>query len=780
MQRPFPESFKTLLRDLAEVAVRSILEEPMPRGGKLAKVGFVGFQKQGKSSLINGLLGSDVLPVDSLPATATVCEVVYGPVPDAAILSDGRWQRVPFDARAKYIDQNQLAGKPPPDRVRIAYPTDLLKTVSLIDTSGLGSSFHAHTSSTRSEFADLDLIVMVSSLHKPFGADDLEVARYARDNDVPIVCVLTKADESEYDDSPESVLLDSERFLIGVLDREKVKSIRNFLVSARENRNRDSRFFRAVDDLGGFLRETSFASVLHSRLSKARAGIFANHLRRQADLADAIKARDDEINSSSEARALLCSIEAESVLFVDILTARLKTLEAAIENINEAQDDAMLPELEEVFARVRQVANDPKGVREAWSLFRAECRDALRGVLDRYRLTIVRELETCSAELGIQAGNTAYAIRAFVSFDLPLLKDDLPRAALSEPGFMAITLGLHGQHVVTQFVEKLDEYIKEVDVELDATIEKAVNSIRSFALASNKSAVAPKKGAIKERITESESEQHKLSQKIFSIEADVTNLSHRLQLFEEAQVMVSQLFAAVTTDDSKLTVEFLNWFWRQGFDLKLCEIATAYVENRFDDATKLIRYRVIAMSVQEAYLARLYWICRCRSSKGETVAAVDQAMKTLDGVGAAFYELAPENEGYALAQRVVVALSQPNLDLEHEGPLETPSLDFNVLCNILAERTKAAAVTPAQLEALGGASDAIRLRDAYHWRVKSEPSSRPSFQDFANFFHYLSSADAEADLLARLRYHAKGIAPDPRDIPSLRKVLKAERWIALC
>src|SRR6476660_5374268 len=74
------------LRTVSELAARLGLEPVVKRSdevlrrieGDVFRIAVVGEFKRGKSTLINALMGREILPADVLPCSATVNRVTYG------------------------------------------------------------------------------------------------------------------------------------------------------------------------------------------------------------------------------------------------------------------------------------------------------------------------------------------------------------------------------------------------------------------------------------------------------------------------------------------------------------------------------------------------------------------------------------------------------------------------------------------------------------------------------------------------------------------------------
>ncbi len=102
----------------------------------------VGEAKRGKSTLVNALLGREVLPVGVTPLTALATTVTHGPDEDAEVrFLDGRAGRFPLAALDDLVTER---GNPANSRaiagitVRVDAPI-LARGVEIVDTPGTGS-----------------------------------------------------------------------------------------------------------------------------------------------------------------------------------------------------------------------------------------------------------------------------------------------------------------------------------------------------------------------------------------------------------------------------------------------------------------------------------------------------------------------------------------------------------------------------------------------------------------------------------------------------------------
>jgi len=163
----------------------------------------VGEFKQGKSSLVNALIGAPVCPVDDDVTTSVPTAVGYGDEVTVTAYHDPGGQGGP--PRAERIDLADLAehvseaGNPANVRrlraVEVALPRDLLRRgLVLVDTPGVGGLGSAHSAATLGALPAANAVVLVSDAAQEFTEPELDFLHTARQLCPNIVCALTKID----------------------------------------------------------------------------------------------------------------------------------------------------------------------------------------------------------------------------------------------------------------------------------------------------------------------------------------------------------------------------------------------------------------------------------------------------------------------------------------------------------------------------------------------------------------------------------------------------------
>lgn len=162
----------------------------------LLVVAFVGEFKRGKSSLINGLIGEDVLPVDVLPLTTVPTILERGERGCEVRLGAGGVEEHGLEKLAEFVTEAHNPGnRLGIDHVVVRLHAPLVDDgVRLVDTPGVGSVFEHNTRSTTAYLPNVDAAVLVTSADPPISEGEIGFLDEVLEHAVRLFVVLNKAD----------------------------------------------------------------------------------------------------------------------------------------------------------------------------------------------------------------------------------------------------------------------------------------------------------------------------------------------------------------------------------------------------------------------------------------------------------------------------------------------------------------------------------------------------------------------------------------------------------
>ncbi len=157
----------------------------------------VGQFKRGKSTLVNALVGDDVLPTAVVPLTSIVTILRYGAEQRITVtFADGAREVITRETLPNYVTEKlnpQNARKV--EAVDIELPCDSLKGgVQLVDTPGVGSIYSHNTDAANHFLPESDATVFLMTADQPLSIGEVEFLRNVREHVTKIFFVLNKAD----------------------------------------------------------------------------------------------------------------------------------------------------------------------------------------------------------------------------------------------------------------------------------------------------------------------------------------------------------------------------------------------------------------------------------------------------------------------------------------------------------------------------------------------------------------------------------------------------------
>lgn len=191
----------------------------------------VGQFKRGKTSLINALLGADILPVAVVPLTSIVTIMKYGNALRINVhFNNGRVAEIKRESLPEYVTER---GNPKNEKdvseVVITYPSPYLEGgVQIIDTPGVGSVYEHNTDVAHQYLPKSDAALFLLSVDQPLSKAELDFLKDVREYSNRIFFLLNKADYFSEDDLREAM-----EFSKNVLQEATGKEVRIFPVSAK-------------------------------------------------------------------------------------------------------------------------------------------------------------------------------------------------------------------------------------------------------------------------------------------------------------------------------------------------------------------------------------------------------------------------------------------------------------------------------------------------------------------------------------------------------------------
>lgn len=151
----------------------------------------------GKSSLLNHILGTEVLPVGVNPITAVPTRIAFGT--DAALtvtLADRQVKRAALEELVEYASEERNPGNTlSVVRLAVALPSARLSEgLVLVDTPGLGSLAAAGAEETLSYLPQCDLGIVLISAVNALNEEDLSTILALSQAGIPVMVLLSKSD----------------------------------------------------------------------------------------------------------------------------------------------------------------------------------------------------------------------------------------------------------------------------------------------------------------------------------------------------------------------------------------------------------------------------------------------------------------------------------------------------------------------------------------------------------------------------------------------------------
>jgi len=353
------------------------------------RVSVLGRFKRGKSTVLNALVGTDLLPTDVLECTSTLIEVRSGDRPTYHEWVEGTARR---RSRADFL---AAAGSASADRidavnrweVRVPSPV-LVPGMVFVDTPGTGGN-PARQQMAMEELKRTDAALFVLSAQQIAGLDEVDDLRELQHR-VPIVVVLI----NQMDLIPEAR---QEGFLAQATQRLAKAGIAPTKVlpcSARDALRGDARALALLDVVRRSLSETLLRSTAGARLAALQGTV--EHLLRGLDpridaaVATRVNAHRDEQRILRDAEEALATLERELAFVEDAWRERGRSAAKEARRTMKAAWPGVIARLDARRSRWKSSENPFFSARD----FAREIAEAARGdLLKATKEVVKREIQ---------------------------------------------------------------------------------------------------------------------------------------------------------------------------------------------------------------------------------------------------------------------------------------------------------------------------------------------------------------------------------------------------
>ncbi|WP_240375551.1 dynamin family protein [Bacillus piscicola] len=196
------------------------------------EVAFCGHFSAGKSTLLNRLLGNEVLPTSPIPTSANIISIQNGPVQLEVVKQDGVtevWEEeIPWGEAKKWGMDGEAVRA-----IQIQAPLPFLGDHSkILDTPGVDSTDENHQLVTMDQLLTTDLIVYVSDYNHVQSETNIEFLKQLANENKPIILVINQIDKH---DEKELTLQSFENAVRSMLVNFGIKPLEVFFTSMKKS-----------------------------------------------------------------------------------------------------------------------------------------------------------------------------------------------------------------------------------------------------------------------------------------------------------------------------------------------------------------------------------------------------------------------------------------------------------------------------------------------------------------------------------------------------------------
>lgn len=154
--------------------------------------------ERGKSSLMNAMIGRDLLPTGVLPLTSAITVLKYGPRERLTIVREGVMypEEAPVSSLAEYVTEKGNPGNVKRViKASLELPSQFLRRgLEFVDTPGIGSAIDANTATTYGFLPRSDAVIFVTSVDTPLTRAETDFLKRIQQYVRKIFFVVNKID----------------------------------------------------------------------------------------------------------------------------------------------------------------------------------------------------------------------------------------------------------------------------------------------------------------------------------------------------------------------------------------------------------------------------------------------------------------------------------------------------------------------------------------------------------------------------------------------------------
>ena len=368
----------------------------------------VGQFKRGKTTLINALLGTDLLPRAIIPLTSIITVLRYGDkLSITTFFTNGINKEITLDDLPHYVtEKDNPKNEKKVDRVEIAFPSPYLKNgVQIIDTPGVASVHEHNTKTTYEYLPQADAAIFLTSVDPPLTQAELHFLRDLKGLVVKTFFIQNKIDTVSAADQAEAL-----RFSKGIIEKEAgfsdvtmyPLSAKDALEGKSENDSQKiekSGLARFEQSLERFLTEEKGKALLTSAKEKTN-----NFLNEEMLLAELEKKTLQLPLAELEKKITLLNkfildsgqekIDSERLFAEEVKTLQNETLTRDLENLKNEKTKWLVAKVEE-FAVEHASDGNTKFTERINAFIDAQ----IRGIFGSWRVEEERALKQCLKEI---------------------------------------------------------------------------------------------------------------------------------------------------------------------------------------------------------------------------------------------------------------------------------------------------------------------------------------------------------------------------------------------